>query len=360
MILDVTFNYAVTFRPRRKRNDDVKKYRGTIPIEVPELASEEAPIAFWFNHQGVTTQKDQACVRSIDGHLYMPVAMTSDTGIVPQIGSAIRQTSKQANFVMGAQFLNRVAQYPGYGHFEAKSISLAVDPEVPGLLEDDPLVAEVRSTTWDSSAKDIREWYDRLRIVDGVVYRRIGCPVFKVETRWNPRIVLTDGDRRYGAASDLSRTFRIDRFEDARKLFMDAAKKQGIGRSNDFDHLRPEIVDASLLNWDETRWLIEGAGEALLKPFQERHYSGSRSHVQLASANRDTLRAFVLLRDALHDGADLEVMTTHIDSMIAAMQAEYHSHRFNDVVAEVTAVRERLEREGYHWGPAPSAVGMVA
>ena len=359
MILDVTFNYAVTFRPRRKRNDDVKKFRGTIPVEVAEFTSDQAPVAFWFNHQGVTTQKDQACVRAVEGSLYMPIAMSPDTGIVPAIGNAIRQASKQINFVMGAQFLNRVAQYPGYGQFESKAISLLVDPDVPGLLEEDASVAEVRSSTWDDSAKSIREWYDRLKIIDGVVYRRIGCPVFKVETRWNPRISLTDGDRRYGPASDLARTYRIDRFDDARKLFVDAAKKQGVGRSNDFDHLRPEIVDASLLNWDETRWLIEGAAEALLRPFQERHYSGSRSQTYLASANRDTLRSFVLLRDALQSGVDLEEMTDHIDSMIVAMKAEYHSHRFDDVVADVTAVRDRLERDGYRWGQ-PASVEMVA
>lgn len=354
MILDVTFQYAAEVRLRRQRKTETRKYRATVPIQVDEISTEEAPVAFWYNPGTLKANKDRIAVRGHGGKLYAPMPVSADIHLGANAPTAVRQVAVRANRMVDAKFLSRAAEYPGFFVVAQGGARWGERDENCPFLETDTEVAEVRESHLASAERGLRRWYDELKLIDGVVYREIPCPVLFVETRWVPKISIRSSiDEVY--RGDLATTFRIDRFEDARKCFAQAAKSSGLGRPSQHDDLRPEIVDASLISEGEARMMLGAAAAQLIKKFADRSSSGwYRWAPLLATAPKEVMREYVLLRDTLERPYDVSELAARINGLCAVMDDGH----YRDELGVVRSVMTRLVSDGLMIEELGQAPGM--
>lgn len=341
MIVDATFSYEAEHRLRRKRRAEKGNFRATVPVEVREVDIERAPVALWWRSVLRMDVPGLLAVRSIDGELYEPYRLDEEgiDAVIDGSGSAMRGGVGTDAKIVTAEGVRALS-----GRRMATLLGQAVPAngrELPTIQDLD--VAEVISSNFDSAQANARAAYGRLRLVGGFAYRRIDCPMVTVDNLLSPSIKLDYANGFQNRC--IATTFRIDRFADARSVYLTALRaQQGLQDRNgtEFDHLMPEIVDASLIAFDEARHVVDISSRQLLAVLSNR--SGRDWPPAIASEPRAMLIAFARLRD-LRD-ADAPTIDI-VEAMRAVLrQPSCASERFRKDAEVAAGVVRRLEAEG--------------
>lgn len=366
MIVDATYIYAAEIRRRRRRTGENVQIADVVPVEIEELGSDEAPVAAWFTPEHIHYDH-QIALRCHDGEFYEPVVMddklecpelASEGFVRPNPDDRFDEDETDPDHedapsspplpVHGAQAVALLAALPvrhrDRGTFRAEAGRNLSD--VAGM--DD--LASVTAPRRDEYAQHAVRWFSELKLIDGVLHRRVGCPLIVCDP---DRASLSYGYVENDAISSVHRTafsHRIDRFDDAIEELALRTGDPAIADSISALPIsgRPEIVRPEMFTFDDTGYAVRRCAQTILHKLEltavgnDRHRYGYLAPY-VATFDLEVLTAYAGLRDAVAAEADEAVLLEVLERFHAA------AHRQGLLMADAKAadaVLQRARREG--------------
>ena len=369
MIVEVPIDFTAKVVMAGKRNPDWRAFRETIAIEVPEASEDEAPVACWFAPPG-SQGEAQVAVRLVNGVFYAPVSdrnwhrswekANPDDGMC-KIVSACRHGPAADRRTAVASVLSREgleARFRG-AHFEIPEhlkpnrMSGPYGKDSP-VFEGNPSVKKVFENHRAEVEALVRRAASRFVVIAGAAYERVSRPMIVINGSRSDGILETAWAHR---VEQPGLAYSATRFDDAvaavmprlrlreDRTFTTRERKAIVMEAS--GGLRPEIVDAALLDFDETKWIVETAAKRIVGMLSRGNTGGYTNYQHgtsvLAEYDRSVLLAFAKLRDALKANASTEELMTLLEAMgdatahIGMLRNEY-------TVAEAALARVRAER----------------
>ncbi len=327
MIVDVQIKHSAETRVRGRVK--TRWYDAVVPVEVTEVSSAEAPLAAWIPlAPHATAPRAQAALRSHGGRLYRPIARDSHVTLADRRGRKVDgfgdAVDAGASAMRGTGGGRPVLTADGLAGMIRATMSRSdvTDrlSDVTGtVLAQDRSVKEVVSDTLTARAAEMQGTASGLICVDGFAYKVTGHPVLEVDARsydtlrhaWEDDVV------------DPSLCYPITRFDEAvgrarslRSRTLDARQVKA---------MRPEVVDASLLDIDFARWVARTVAARTLREFSTMR-TGYRNGPELAFSSRETMVAFCHLRDAVAADGDTDALLTRLSDLDGCVNGGLERH----------------------------------
>lgn len=403
MILQVPFAYKAFLVCGRRRKADEVTLLGSVPCEVREATSEQAPVVMWWGESGAL----QDCVRHLDGRLYAPVLQPEHDGFrgraisyrVPSRAGAARRWAPVPD---GAAADPEAEDPEDLDEVEGRSLDALPDGSPPdigygrrhlvdagdfaeGLAKGEALVdarrgslereaprathevtadgmvrrigdpgpgeplRHVKSSAEAAVGSELGRMTGGLLSVDGVLFQEVSRPVYvlRAYSSGRPemhRSFLKDADR----SSRFEHVFLAERYEAFvdlhRQLWCEGNpgreyREDGYGHLPAPEILRPDLLPETDQNDIQVRSVASGILQDLSR-YENGYHGGFSGGPRVAGYPRDVILSFGRLRDALKADAPLADV---VDAMARLGQACDPHGTLRDVCEAVRIACGRAE-----------------
>ncbi len=335
MIIDVTIRHRAETRVRGKAKP--RWYLAQVPVEIVDAVPVEAPVAAWWAAPG---GKARVAVRGHGGHLWQPVlvgeTLVIKNGRGEKVESELVATDDGQCVAKAGRNQVQALSAEGIVKFLTESLSARTDDNWRFDEDTGRVLAEdrsVRETLWsdlDERVVGMHRAAARYACFGGVAHRRISHPMIEYDpTHWGQMHTVTADE-----CKDPGRSYPIARHKEAVKRFM--SESQGRVDKRSLKWLEPEIVDASLLDFDMPRWMARTIATRCVRSLSK-DSNGMANGSSASYLSRDGMRAFFHLREAVASDEPTEVLYDRLRDMDDASGLRGlldHHHRTCETVME--------------------------